>query len=285
MALTKKPIVAIMYDFDKTLSTRDMQEYSFIPKLGMTAKEFWEETDRLAEGENMDKILAYLRVMLKKASEKGVAVTRDKFVELGKDIEYYPGVRDWFKRIDEFGKEHGVTVEHYVISSGLKEIIEGSSVYKNFKQVYACEFLYDHNGVAVWLKTAVNYTNKTQFLFRINKGALELYKDAELNGYTEEESRRVPFRNMIYIGDGLTDVPCMKLVKLHGGQSIAVFKKRKKDTAERLIRENRVDYITEANYTEGSELDGIVKTAIEKISAEDKLARLHVAHLKSIKEL
>lgn len=283
--MAKKPIVAIMYDFDKTLSTRDMQEYSFIPKLGMTAKEFWAETDRLAESENMDKILAYLRLMLKKAAEKGVAVTRDKFVELGKDIEYFPGVEDWFSRINEFGKSLGVVVEHYVISSGLKEIIEGSSVYKNFKQVYACEFLYDHNGVAVWLKTAVNYTNKTQFLFRINKGALELYKDAELNGYTEEQSRRVPFRNMIYIGDGMTDVPCMKLVKLNGGQSVAVFKKRKKETAEKLIRENRVDYITEANFTDGSELDGIVKTAIEKISSEDKLARLHVAHLKSIKEL
>ncbi|MBR1746842.1 MAG: haloacid dehalogenase-like hydrolase [Clostridia bacterium] len=274
-----------MYDFDKTLSTRDMQEYSFIPKLGMTAKEFWEETDRLAVTENMDRILAYLRLMLKKAAERGVAVTRDKFVELGKDIEYFPGVETWFARIDEFGKEHGVVVEHYVISSGLKEIIEGSSVYKNFKRVYACEFLYDHNGVAVWLKTAVNYTNKTQFLFRINKGSLDLYEDAELNGYTEEEKRRVPFRNMIYIGDGMTDVPCMKLVKLNKGQSIAVFRRRKKDTAERLIKENRVDYITEANYEEGSELDLIVKTAIEKIASEDKLARLHQYHLKSIKEL
>lgn len=282
--MTKKPIVAIMYDFDKTLSTRDMQEYSFIPKLNMTEKEFWAETDAMAEGENMDKTLAYLRLMLKKAAEKGVAVTRDKFVELGKDIEYFPGVEEWFSRINKFGKEKGVVVEHYVISSGLKEIIEGSSVYKNFKEVYACEFLYDHNGVAVWLKAAVNYTNKTQFLFRINKGVLELYKDGELNSYTEESNRRVPFRNMIYVGDGMTDVPCMKLVKLNGGQSIAVFKKWKKETAKKLIAENRVDYITEANYTDGSELDGIVKTAIEKISSEDKLAKLHVAHLKSIKE-
>ena len=207
--MAKKPIIAIMYDFDKTLSTRDMQEYSFIPKLGMSAKDFWEETDRLATAENMDRILAYLRLMLKKAAEKGVAVTRDKFVELGKDIEYFPGVEEWFSRINEFGKEKGVVVEHYVISSGLKEIIEGSSVYKNFKEVYACEFLYDHNGVAVWLKAAVNYTNKTQFLFRINKGVLELYKDGELNSYTEESDRRVPFRNMIYVGDGMTDVPCM----------------------------------------------------------------------------
>ena len=282
--MAKKPIIAIMYDFDKTLSTRDMQEYSFIPKLGMSAKDFWEETDRLATAENMDRILAYLRLMLKKAAEKGVAVTRDKFVELGKDIEYFPGVEEWFSRINEFGKEKGVVVEHYVISSGLKEIIEGSSVYKNFKEVYACEFLYDHNGVAVWLKAAVNYTNKTQFLFRINKGVLELYKDGELNSYTEESDRRVPFRNMIYVGDGMTDVPCMKLVKLNGGQSIAVFKKWKKETAKKLIAENRVDYITEANFNDGSELDGIVKTAIEKISSEDKLAKLHVAHLKSIKE-
>ena len=174
----------------------------------------------LAKDEQMDPILAYLRLMLKKASEKGVSVTRENFVKLGKSIEYYPGVEEWFSRIDEYGKENGVTIEHYVISSGLREIIEGSSIYKHFKKVYACEFLYDENQVAAWPKLAVNYTNKTQFLFRINKGVLEINEDRKLNEYIKEEDRRIPFRNMIYIGDGLTDVPCMKLVKVNKGQWI-----------------------------------------------------------------
>ena len=284
MAKPKKPIIAIMYDFDKTLSTKDMQEYGFIPKLGVTSSEFWADVDTLKKKENMDPVLAYLRVMLKKASEKGVSVTRDEFVSLGKDVEYFKGVEDWFERINAYGKANGVNVEHYVISSGIKEIIEGSSIGKNFKRIYACEFLYDENNVAVWPKLAVNYTNKTQFLFRINKGVLDICDDESLNAYTPEEDRRIPFRNMIYIGDGLTDVPCMKLVKLNRGQSIAVFANRRKTVANKLLNENRVDFITEANYTKDSELDKIVKTIIEKMSVVEKLARLHDKHKKSINE-
>ena len=284
MGKPTKAIVAIMYDFDKTLSTKDMQEYGFIPKLGLSAKEFWNESGALARQEQMDSILAYMRLMLKKASEKSLPVTRDKFVELGKDIEYYPGVEEWFERIDSYGKENGVTIEHYVISSGLKEIIEGSSIKKYFKEIYACEFLYDENGVAVWPKLAVNYTNKTQFLFRINKGVLDVSEDEKLNEYVKEEERRIPFRNMIYIGDGLTDVPCMKLVKLNNGQSIAVFKKRKKDTAAKLMEENRVDFITEADYRKDGELDKIVRTIIQKMAVVEKLARLHDKHKKSIEK-
>ena len=282
MSKPKKPIVAIMYDFDKTLSTKDMQEYGFIPNIEVSSKQFWGEVEAMKKSEGMDSILAYLRHMLKKASEKGVPVTRDAFVALGKDIEYYPGVEDWFERINEYGKENGVTVEHYVISSGIKEIIEGSSIKKHFKKIYACEFLYDENKVAVWPKLAVNYTNKTQFLFRINKGVLDVWDDKDLNDYVPEEERRIPFRNMIYIGDGLTDVPCMKLVKANKGQAIAVFRKRKKEVAAQLISENRVDFITEADYREGSELDTIVKTVIEKMSTVEKLVRLHDKHKKSI---
>ena len=282
MSKPKKPIVAIMYDFDKTLSTKDMQEYGFIPNIEVSSKQFWGEVEAMKKSEGMDSILAYLRHMLKKASEKGVPVTRDAFVALGKDIEYYPGVEDWFERINEYGKENGVTIEHYVISSGIKEIIEGSSIKKHFKKIYACEFLYDENKVAVWPKMAVNYTNKTQFLFRINKGVLDVWDDKNLNDYVPEEERRIPFRNMIYIGDGLTDVPCMKLVKTNKGQAIAVFRKRKKEVAAQLISENRVDFITEADYREGSELDTIVKTVIEKMSTVEKLVRLHDKHKKSI---
>jgi len=282
MSKPRKPIIAIMYDFDKTLSTKDMQEYGFIPNLGVTSKQFWGEVDILQKSENMDPILAYLRHMLKKASEKSVRVTREAFVSLGKDIEYYPGVENWFERINNYGKENDVIIEHYVISSGIKEIIEGSSIKKHFKKIYACEFLYDENKVAVWPKLAVNYTNKTQFLFRINKGVLDVWDDKKLNAYVPEEERRIPFRNMIYIGDGLTDVPCMKLVKANNGQSIAVFRKRKKDVASQLVSEDRVDFITEANYCEGGELDRIVKTIIEKMATVEKLVRLHDKHKKSI---
>ena len=282
MSRPAKPIVAIMYDFDKTLSTKDMQEFGFIPNLGISSGEFWSEVDTLQKSESMDPILAYLRHMLKKASEKGVPVTRDTFVSLGKGIEYFPGVEQWFERIDNYGKENGVIIEHYVISSGIKEIIEGSSIKKHFKKIYACEFLYDENKVAVWPKLAVNYTNKTQFLFRINKGVLDVWDDKKLNAFVPEEERRVPFRNMIYIGDGLTDVPCMKLVKSNKGQSIAVFPKRDKKVAAQLIAENRVDFITEADYREGSELDGIMKTIIEKMAVVEKLVRLNAKHKKSI---
>ncbi|MBR2447744.1 MAG: haloacid dehalogenase-like hydrolase [Clostridia bacterium] len=284
MSKPQKPIIAIMYDFDKTLCTRDMQEYGFIPSLNMTSQEFWGEVGTLSKEKVMDPILAYLYHMLKKAQEKDISITKDSLVSLGGDIQYYPGVEEWFERINEYGRENEVEIEHYVISSGIKEIIEGSTINKHFKKVYACEFLYDQNGKAVWPKLTVNYTNKTQFLFRINKGVLDVWEDEKLNAFVPEDERRVPFKNMIYIGDGLTDVPCMRLVKANNGQSIAVFHKRKKEIAAQLLAENRVDFITEANYSKNSELDGIVKTIIEKIAVVEKLARLHDKHQKSIKE-
>jgi len=277
-----RPVIAIMYDFDKTLCTKDMQEYSFIPQLGVSADEFWGDVEKFKRSENMDPILAYLYMMLRKASDMKVPLTRENFVSFGHDIRFYPGVEEWFERINEYGRRNGVIIEHYVISSGIKEIIEGTSINKYFKKVYACEFLYDETGNAVWPKLAVNYTNKTQYLFRINKGLLDVYDDKKLNAYIRNEDRRVPFRNMIYIGDGLTDVPCMKLVKLNGGQSIAVFKKREREAASQLLAEERVDFITEADYSQGGELDNIVRTVIAKMSVAESLARLHYKHKKSI---
>lgn len=280
--MARKPIIALMYDFDKTLCTNDMQNYTFIPNLGIDTNSFWAESNALAKKEDMDGLLSYMYFMLKEAISKNISITRENFVKLGKGIEYYPGVEQWFERINQYGKERGVTIEHYIISSGLQEIIEGSSIYKYFKKTYACEFLYDVNKVAVWPKNVVNYTTKTQFLFRINKGVLDVYENNKLNTYTPENERRIPFRNMIYIGDGMTDVPCMKLVKANGGQSIAVFKKRNKTIAAKLMNENRVDFITEANYSENSELDNIVKTIIDKMMVVDRLTELHRKHKKSI---
>jgi len=262
-----------MYDFDKTLCTKDMQEYTFIPNVGMTVQDFWHESNSLAEEKKMDRILAYMRVMLEKAHTAKQSIRREEFVKLGKDLEFYLGVETWFQRINQFGNDLGIKVEHFILSSGLHEIIEGSGIYKNFQEVFACEFLYDENDVACWPKNVVNYTTKTQFLFRINKGVLDISNDDDLNKYIPEDERPVPFRNMIYIGDGLTDVPCMKLVKANGGYSIAVYPKGKRSKVEDLLRDKRVDFILPADYSNGSDLDNTVRDIICKMAMVDSLKR------------
>lgn len=270
----KKPIVAIMYDFDKTLCTKDMQEYAFIPTLGMTSSAFWGEVNTMTDKEEMDNILAYMYKMVEKAREKKIPVTRKTFHEMGMKVEYFNGVKTWFERVNNFGKEAGVRVEHYIVSSGIKEIIEGTEIADYFKKIYACEFLYDYNGSIQWPKFAVNYTAKTQFLFRINKGVLTIdSKSADkLNRFTPENERPVPFRNMIYIGDGLTDVPCMKLVKSNGGQSIAVYDQEKgKEAAELLKKADRVNFVAPADYGPDSDIEVIVKAIIKKIQAVEEM--------------
>lgn len=269
-----KPIVALMYDFDKTLCTKDMQEYGFIPSLGMSSSAFWNEVRDLTDREEMDNILAYMYKMVEKAEEKRVPITRETFRELGAGVEYFDGVLSWFDRITEFGEKNGVRIEHYIVSSGIKEIIEGTEIAKFFKKIYACEFMYDYNGTIRWPKYAVNYTAKTQFLFRINKGVLTINSQSadKLNQYTPENDRRVPFRNMIYIGDGLTDVPCMKLVKANGGQSIAVYDPEKgKTAATSLLQANRVNFIVPADYSQGSDIETIVHAIIRKMQAESEM--------------
>ena len=271
MRKKNKPVVAIMYDFDKTLCTKDMQEYTFIPNVGLKPMDFWTESNQLAKEKKMDAILAYMYLMIEKAHAARVSIRRDEFVKMGQDLRFFPRVVDWFERINRIGDELGLTIEHYIISSGLHEIIEGSSIYKEFKDVFACEFLYNENDVACWPKNAVNYTTKTQFLFRINKGVLDISNDNDLNTYTPEDDRPVPFRNMIYIGDGLTDVPCMKLVKINGGYSIAVYQRGKKRKVEDLITNNRVNFIEPANYSEGSDLDKTVYKILSKMSMVNDL--------------
>ena len=270
----KKPIVAIMYDFDKTLCTKDMQEYAFIPTLGMSSSAFWGEVNALTDKEEMDNILAYMFLMVEKAREKKIPVTKETFRKMGMSVEYFNGVQTWFDRINEYGKQVGVRVEHYIVSSGIKEIIEGTVIADYFKKIYACEFLYDYNGSIQWPKFAVNYTAKTQFLFRINKGVLTIdSKSAEkLNRYTPEDERPVPFRNMIYIGDGLTDVPCMKLVKSNGGQAIAVYDQEKgKEAAELLKKAGRVNFVAAADYGPDSDIEVIVKSIIKKIQSVEEM--------------
>lgn len=265
----KQPIVAILYDFDKTLATDDMQNFSFIPQLGMTKEDFWGSTEKLAKKTGMEKILAYMYMMIEKCREKGINLTKDYLYKLGKDVKFYEGVTAWFKRINAYGEEQGVKIEHYIVSSGTKEIIEGTSIAKEFKEIYACEFLFDDNGIATWPKIAINYTAKTQFVFRIVKGVLNSHDDVGLNSRTE--SKRVPFRNIIYIGDGLTDIPCMTLVKEKGGKSIAIYPKGKKDKVYSLFEEERVNYICRGDYSVNSDLDKIVKLIINQVSILDTL--------------
>jgi len=267
----KRPIIALMYDFDKTLSTRDMQEYKFIPSLGMKPEDFWIESGKIAKNNGMDATLAYMYLMIKKASEHGISTVDTAMKKLGRSIVYYPGVEQWFTRINEYGKQHRADVEHYIISSGLKEIIEGSSVRKYFKEVYACEFYYDANRVPIWPKNVVNYTTKTQFLYRINKGCLDIYDSDGINSYTKQEDRRIPFRNMIYIGDGMSDIPCMKLVKVNGGVSIAVYANRQLSTAKQLIKDQRVNFVEKADYSAGKKLDSLIKKIIDEMIAKSIL--------------
>ena len=268
--MSKRPIVALLYDFDKTLCTKDMQEYGYIESIGMKSSEFWKEVAEFTDSNQMDNILAYMYKMVERARISQVPVKRTTFAELGKKVEFFPGVLNWFTRINDFGESIGVRVEHYIVSSGIKEIIEGTDIFKEFKKVYACEFLYDYNDTIVWPKVAVNYTAKTQFLFRINKGVLNIdtLSANKLNNYTPEKERRVPFKNMIYIGDGLTDVPCMKLVKSNGGVAIAVYDEGAgKAAAKELLKNNRVNFIAPADYSKNTEIEEIVKATIRKIQA------------------
>jgi 2-hydroxy-3-keto-5-methylthiopentenyl-1-phosphate phosphatase len=271
-----------MYDFDKTLCEKDMQEYGFIPSIGMEPEDFWDEANKIAHKYNMDKILAYMLLMNKQAKKNDLQITKESLQSLGKDVVFFPGVDTWFERINAYGRSLGLEIEHYIISSGLKEIIEGTSIAHEFKRIYACEFHYNERGNAVWPRQVVNFTTKTQFLFRISKGVLDVLDDVTLNSYMSDEDRRIPYRNMIYLGDGITDVPCMKLVKQYGGQSIALYHGDDMTKVHKLLGENRVNYICNSDYRKGSELEKIVKLILTRMAITNKLAEIEVAQRKGM---
>ena len=267
-------IIAIMYDFDKTLCTRDMQEYTFLPNLGIEVSDFWNEANKLRENNKMDQVLTYMYLMFRKTVDNNRSLKRTYLNEMGKNIELFPGVMEWFDRINEYGKSLGFEVEHYIISSGLKEIIEGSKIGDKFKQIYASEFFYNEDGNAMWPKLAVNYTNKTQFLIRINKGILDISDDNSLNNKMLDDDKRISTSNMIYIGDGYTDVPCMKLTKENGGVSIAVYTDKNYETAKKLLKDERINYLVKSDYTDGSEIDEIVKKTIKSMAINTELKNI-----------
>lgn len=272
-----QPVVAICYDFDKTLSPDDMQAQGFIQSVGYDVADFWTASNGLATNNAMDQNLAYMYMMKKKSSGK-VLFTKQKLIEYGAQVKLFPGVEQWFERIREYGQENGVIVEHYIISSGLKEMIEGTSVAQAgaFERIYASSFYYDEDGVAIWPAQVVNYTNKTQFLFRIEKGVLDI-NDSAVNDSFSPEDIRVPFRNMIYIGDSDTDIPCMKLVTTYGGHSIGVFNGETNDKAKvyKMMRDGRIKYFAPADYSEETELDALVKAIIDRTAANEALESIH----------
>lgn len=274
----KRPVLAICYDFDKTLSPDDMQAQGYIQSVGYDVGDFWTESNELAENNEMDQNLSYMYKMVQEA-EGNIIFNKKTLEDYGAKVNLFPGVGDWFKRICEFGTTQGVIVEHYIISSGLKEMIEGTSVAKkgSFKKIYASSFYYDpKTGVAKWPAQVVNYTNKTQFLFRIEKGVLDI-NDQGVNDSFAPEEMRVPFRNMVYIGDSDTDIPCMKLVNSYGGHSIGVYNAATNDKSKvyKMMHDGRIKYYAPADYSEGTKLDNLVKSIINRTAANEALEDIY----------
>lgn len=270
-----RPVLAICYDFDKTLSPDDMQAQGYIQSVGYEVESFWTESNGLAESNDMDQNLAYMYTMIQKARGRFI-FNRKTLMDYGAKVSLFPGVDTWFKRIREYGETKGVIVEHYIISSGLKEMIEGTKVANEFEKIYASSFYYDENGEAKWPAQVINYTSKTQFLFRIVKGTLDV-NDSGVNDYFNPEDIRIPFRNMVYIGDSDTDIPCMKLVNSHSCHSIGVYNPETRDRRKvyKMMEDKRIKYFAPADYTDNSELDKLVKAIIDQTASNEKLMSVH----------
>jgi phosphoserine phosphatase len=266
----KRARMAIAYDFDGTLAPGNMQEHQFLPDIGMKPAAFWGEVKRLAKEHQADEVLVYMNLMLKKANASSTPVRKEDFKARGQSITLFDGVTDWFDRIDAYAKSKSVDLQHVLISSGNEEIFSGTPIRRKFSHVYASKYMFDQNGVADWPALAINYTTKTQYLFRINKGAHDLSDNASVNKVVAKPDRAVPFENMVFIGDGDTDIPCFRLLKDQGGLSIAVYTPNKrggKTKAQKHQADGRVHCAVAANYSEGSELDRIIKAQIDAVAA------------------
>ena len=275
--MRRKPIIALIYDFDGTLSPGNMQEFGFIQAIGQTPEEFWAKSDGIAKGQDASNILAYMKLMFDEARRNGIRLTREDFKRYGADIKLFDGVREWFRNVNEYGEAHGVKIEHYINSSGLKEIIEGSPIAREFKHIFAGSFIYDESGEAEWPGIAVDFTAKTQFLFKIQKGIFSSRDAKKVNESWADDQKRIPFTNMIYFGDGDTDVPSMKIVNMFGGNAIAVFNPavpHKRSVAQKLLRQGRVNFITPASYTRDSRTFRLVCAIIDKVKADNELKLL-----------
>ena len=278
-------IMAIAYDFDGTLARGNIQENSFIPTtLCIKKEDFWNNVKELSEENNMDEILSYMYLIVTKADGAGAKITREELSKHGKTVKYFNGVEEFFERINDYAAQKGISIEHYIVSSGTKEMIDGTTIANKFKNIYASSFMYDEYGKPTWPALAINYTTKTQYLYRISKGILNAWDNKLINKYIPENERRILFENMIYIGDGETDVPAMKLLKTNGGTSIAVYDENK-ETAKTLLEQNRVNYIAKADYTDGSEIDAIIKSTIDRISLNLTNGKLQIYNKQNTAEI
>ena len=270
-----KKKTALIYDFDGTLAPGNLQEHSFIPDIGMSKEEFWKKVKRQAKNSDADEILVYMYLMIEKAKETGKVVTFDDLKNHGKEPVLFPGIDDnsWFNRINSFADEHDLDLKHYIISSGIREMIKGCSICDNFEQIFASKFIYDEDERAVWPGVGINYTTKTQYLFRINKGIDNHWDNTVINNYMPEDERPIPFERMIFLGDGDTDIPTMKMLTHKGGHSVAVYDSERTDVdllkIHRLISDGRVEFVAPADYQEKSQLDIIVKGILGRIAQEN----------------
>lgn len=281
--------VALIYDFDGTLSTTDMQDYALIPELGMEPKDFWPVANKWSRDNGADQVTGSMYYFVKTAKEKGVKLTRSMLKDAGKNIVYFAGVEEWFNRISAYGKELNLKIEHYIISAGYEEILEGSKIYKYFKNVFGCSFAYGDDGTPVWPARVVNYSTKTQYLSKINKGLGKL-EDRLVNEFMPDEKRPIPFRRMIYFGDGSTDIPSMKLTKERNGTAIAVYDPKdhsstSKMKALKLLKDGRVNFALPADYREGKQIDKVIKTILDKIAKERDLEILQAKEEKKKSEI
>lgn len=274
---SRKATMAIAYDFDGTLADGNMQEHQFLPEIGMTPEKFWGEVKKLTRDHQADEVLIYMHLMLKEASNKNVPVRKQDFKERGKGIALFKGVDTWFQRINAYARTKNVNLKHYLISSGNEEIFSGTKIARHFDRVYASKFIFDENGAEKAPALAINYTTKTQFLFRINKGIEDVSDNASVNRYTPKSERVIPFENIVFIGDGTTDIPCFRLVKDQGGLSIAVYKpgaRGGRSRANDYLDHERVHASVPANYSENEDLEEIIKAQIDIVSSRHKLNQL-----------
>lgn len=275
--MAKNNKVALIYDFDETLSTSYMQDYILIPALGEKPETFWPKANQWSRDHCADQITGTMYYIQQAAKEKGIKLTKDFLCNSAKSITYFAGVETWFDRINEYGKSLGLNIEHYIISSGFEEMISGTSIRKHFKDVFGCSYVFDDEGLPIWPARVVNYSGKTQFIAKINKG-LGKTEDRAVNEYMPDEQRPIPYKQMIYFGDGMTDIPSMKIVKNNGGTSIAVYRPKSKHRqyAIQLLADNRVNFALPADYREDSELDNVVKTLLNRMASEHDLDLLKI---------
>lgn len=265
----KQNIIALVYDFDGTLSPQPMQEYTVLPELGEDPIQFWKECTKEAIEHKADSMLTYMRLLIAKMESHKSHLGKKALRNLAQGIQYFPGVETWFDRINTHVKEKSdgkIKVQHYIISAGLKEILDGVTIRHHFKEMFASEYYFDHHDVAKFPTVVINDTSKTQYLFRINKGIIDI--NQSINDYMPENERPIPFSNMIYIGDGQTDVPCMTVTKNNGGHALAVHKPNNPnsiDVCRELARGNRIDYYAPANYEKGKVLEKRVKLLLDVI--------------------